>query len=152
MSLILIIQLRSHAVCTRPTLTLYAFNTFLYSFFKESFEIRKRIPKSTSHGSFGVHAMYNRHSYTPSLPRSPQHFHRPGEKNAPRQTISVRRDMNPPLFTFFPLCCTAHLYLLCLLNTSPQHSSCSFHWNNKQGWCSLLLYSLAPMKPAALLL
>ncbi|KAM7370916.1 hypothetical protein PAMP_010426 [Pampus punctatissimus] len=45
----------------------------------ESFEMRKCIPKSTSHGSFGVHALYNRHSYTPSLPRSPQHFHRPNQ-------------------------------------------------------------------------
>ncbi|XP_008301495.1 actin-binding LIM protein 1-like isoform X5 [Stegastes partitus] len=38
-----------------------------------------RIPKSRSHGSFGVHALYNRHSYTPTLSRSPQHFHRPDE-------------------------------------------------------------------------
>ncbi|XP_049419152.1 actin-binding LIM protein 1-like isoform X4 [Epinephelus fuscoguttatus] len=43
---------------------------------EESFEVRKCIPKSSSHGSF--HAKYNRHSYTPSLSRSPQHFHRPG--------------------------------------------------------------------------
>ncbi|TMS22631.1 Actin-binding LIM protein 1 [Larimichthys crocea] len=47
---------------------------------EESFELRKYIPKSTSHGSFGVHATYNRtHSYTPTLSRSPQHFHRPDE-------------------------------------------------------------------------
>nr|XP_019938326.1 PREDICTED: actin-binding LIM protein 1-like isoform X2 [Paralichthys olivaceus] len=46
---------------------------------EESFEMRKTIPKSTSHGSFGVHALYNRHSYTPALSRSPQHFHRPDE-------------------------------------------------------------------------
>ncbi|XP_068162120.1 actin-binding LIM protein 1-like isoform X3 [Antennarius striatus] len=44
-----------------------------------SLEGRQCIPKSTSHDSFGVHAMYNRHSYTPSLSRSPQHFHRPDE-------------------------------------------------------------------------
>nr|XP_033467704.1 actin-binding LIM protein 1-like isoform X11 [Epinephelus lanceolatus] len=44
---------------------------------EESFEVRKCIPKSSSHGSF--HAKYNRHSYTPSLSRSPQHFHRPDE-------------------------------------------------------------------------
>ncbi|XP_018537353.1 actin-binding LIM protein 1 isoform X6 [Lates calcarifer] len=43
---------------------------------EESFEMRKCIPKSTSHGSF--HAGYNRHSYTPTLSKSPQHFHRPG--------------------------------------------------------------------------
>ncbi|XP_035468541.2 actin-binding LIM protein 1-like isoform X2 [Scophthalmus maximus] len=44
---------------------------------EESLELRKCIPRSTSHGSFGVHAMYKRHSYTPTLSRSPQHFHRP---------------------------------------------------------------------------
>ncbi|XP_035468542.2 actin-binding LIM protein 1-like isoform X4 [Scophthalmus maximus] len=46
---------------------------------EESLELRKCIPRSTSHGSFGVHAMYKRHSYTPTLSRSPQHFHRPDE-------------------------------------------------------------------------
>ncbi|XP_056222935.1 actin-binding LIM protein 1-like isoform X3 [Seriola aureovittata] len=46
---------------------------------EESFEMRKCIPKSASHGPFGVHALYNRHSYTPTLSRSPQHFHRPDE-------------------------------------------------------------------------
>uniref|UniRef100_A0A8D3ATC6 Actin-binding LIM protein 1-like n=1 Tax=Scophthalmus maximus TaxID=52904 RepID=A0A8D3ATC6_SCOMX len=50
---------------------------------EESLELRKCIPRSTSHGSFGVHAMYKRHSYTPTLSRSPQHFHRPGERSAP---------------------------------------------------------------------
>ncbi|XP_039991293.1 actin-binding LIM protein 1-like isoform X8 [Xiphias gladius] len=46
---------------------------------EESFELRKCIPKSRSHGSFGVQAMYNRHSYIPTLSKSPQHFHRPDE-------------------------------------------------------------------------
>ncbi|XP_068439073.1 actin-binding LIM protein 1-like isoform X5 [Clinocottus analis] len=46
---------------------------------EESFEVRNRIPKSPSHASFGVHTIYNRHSYTPTLSRSPQHFHRPDE-------------------------------------------------------------------------
>ncbi|XP_056903029.1 actin-binding LIM protein 1-like isoform X2 [Takifugu flavidus] len=45
---------------------------------EESFDERKSIPKSTSHGSLGINAIYSRHSYTPSLSRSPQHFHRPG--------------------------------------------------------------------------
>ncbi|XP_054454368.1 actin-binding LIM protein 1-like [Anoplopoma fimbria] len=45
---------------------------------EEGFEDRKYIPKSTSHGTFGVHTINNRHSYTPTLSRSPQHFHRPG--------------------------------------------------------------------------
>ncbi|XP_035521741.1 actin-binding LIM protein 1-like isoform X7 [Morone saxatilis] len=43
---------------------------------EESFEMRKCVPKSRSHG---VHLTYNRHSYTPTLSRSPQHFHRPDE-------------------------------------------------------------------------
>ncbi|XP_029954295.1 actin-binding LIM protein 1-like isoform X2 [Salarias fasciatus] len=50
---------------------------------EESFELRTRIPKSTSHGSFGVHTTYNRHSFTPTLSRSPQHFHRPGVVPSP---------------------------------------------------------------------
>lgn len=58
------------------------FYTSLVSLWKESFDERKCIPKSTSHGSFGVNTMYSRHSYTPSLSRSPQHFHRPGERRA----------------------------------------------------------------------
>ncbi|XP_063749808.1 actin-binding LIM protein 1-like isoform X3 [Eleginops maclovinus] len=45
---------------------------------EESFEIKKSIPASASQGSFGVQSLHNRHSYTPSLSRSPQHFHRPG--------------------------------------------------------------------------
>ncbi|XP_070847077.1 actin-binding LIM protein 1-like isoform X2 [Chaetodon trifascialis] len=83
---------------------------------EESFEVRKRIPKSTSHGSFGAHTMYNRHSYTPTLSRSPQHFHRPDEgynmyrrppiyrqqdpDSSPSQTSSLpqygRNGLNPP--------------------------------------------------------
>ncbi|XP_051274360.1 actin-binding LIM protein 1-like isoform X4 [Dicentrarchus labrax] len=47
---------------------------------EESFEMRKCVPKSTSHG---VHLTYNRHSYTPTLSRSPQHFHRPGLTPSP---------------------------------------------------------------------
>uniref|UniRef100_A0AAQ6ILB4 Actin binding LIM protein 1b n=1 Tax=Anabas testudineus TaxID=64144 RepID=A0AAQ6ILB4_ANATE len=46
---------------------------------EESSEMGKHIPKATSQGSFGVHSPYNRHSYTPTLSRSPQHFHRPDE-------------------------------------------------------------------------
>ncbi|KAF3853485.1 hypothetical protein F7725_014173 [Dissostichus mawsoni] len=46
---------------------------------EESFEIRKSMPTSASQGSFGVHSLHNRHSYTPTLSRSPQHFHRPDE-------------------------------------------------------------------------
>uniref|UniRef100_A0A671WVJ0 Actin binding LIM protein 1b n=1 Tax=Sparus aurata TaxID=8175 RepID=A0A671WVJ0_SPAAU len=59
----------------------------------ESFEVIKRIPKSTSNGCFGVHAMYNRHSYTPTPSRSPQHFHRPGEKLARKF-----KHLKPPIY------------------------------------------------------
>ncbi|XP_075313270.1 actin-binding LIM protein 1-like isoform X1 [Odontesthes bonariensis] len=44
---------------------------------EESFETKTHVPKSTSHGAFGGHNTY-RPSYTPTSPRSPQHFHRPG--------------------------------------------------------------------------
>nr|XP_019938328.1 PREDICTED: actin-binding LIM protein 1-like isoform X3 [Paralichthys olivaceus] len=67
---------------------------------EESFEMRKTIPKSTSHGSFGVHALYNRHSYTPALSRSPQHFHRPDANSSTSQTVSLpgygRNGLHPP--------------------------------------------------------
>uniref|UniRef100_A0A672FDG3 Actin binding LIM protein 1b n=1 Tax=Salarias fasciatus TaxID=181472 RepID=A0A672FDG3_SALFA len=55
-----------------------------------SFELRTRIPKSTSHGSFGVHTTYNRHSFTPTLSRSPQHFHRPGKAACRPQSTPVQ--------------------------------------------------------------
>ncbi|XP_039991291.1 actin-binding LIM protein 1-like isoform X7 [Xiphias gladius] len=58
---------------------------------EESFELRKCIPKSRSHGSFGVQAMYNRHSYIPTLSKSPQHFHRPGLMLSP-SLFSGNRD------------------------------------------------------------
>nr|XP_046233248.1 actin-binding LIM protein 1-like isoform X3 [Scatophagus argus] len=66
---------------------------------EESLESRKCIPKSSSHGSFGVHAMYNRHSYTPSVSRSPQHFHRPGLMLSP-SLFSGNSDTSPTS----PLC------------------------------------------------
>ncbi|KAM8730468.1 actin-binding LIM protein 1-like isoform 3-T3 [Acanthopagrus schlegelii] len=65
----------------------------------ESFEVIRRIPKSTSNGCFGVHAMYNRHSYTPTPSRSPQHFHRPGLMLSP-SLISGNNDSCPTS----PLC------------------------------------------------
>ncbi|KAM8730466.1 actin-binding LIM protein 1-like isoform 1-T1 [Acanthopagrus schlegelii] len=66
---------------------------------EESFEVIRRIPKSTSNGCFGVHAMYNRHSYTPTPSRSPQHFHRPGLMLSP-SLISGNNDSCPTS----PLC------------------------------------------------
>ncbi|XP_041939926.1 actin-binding LIM protein 1 isoform X6 [Alosa sapidissima] len=42
------------------------------------YDMRERImQRSTSQGSIGS-PVYNRHSYTPTVSRSPQHFHRPG--------------------------------------------------------------------------
>uniref|UniRef100_A0A8C6TCM9 Actin binding LIM protein 1b n=1 Tax=Neogobius melanostomus TaxID=47308 RepID=A0A8C6TCM9_9GOBI len=49
------------------------------SIIKETFELRRHIPQSSSQQSY---AAYNRHSYTPS--RSPQHFHRPGKRKTVR--------------------------------------------------------------------
>uniref|UniRef100_A0A3B4ZPT7 Actin-binding LIM protein 1-like n=1 Tax=Stegastes partitus TaxID=144197 RepID=A0A3B4ZPT7_9TELE len=44
-----------------------------------SYDRRERIlQRSTSQGSIGS-PVYNRHGYTPTLSRSPQHFHRPGQ-------------------------------------------------------------------------
>ncbi|KAM3859550.1 actin-binding LIM protein 1-like [Diretmus argenteus] len=37
------------------------------------------VPRSTSQGSSGSRAMHNRHNYTPTVSRSPQHFHRPDQ-------------------------------------------------------------------------
>ncbi|XP_041920747.1 actin-binding LIM protein 1a isoform X5 [Alosa sapidissima] len=44
------------------------------------YDLRERIiQRSTSQGSIGS-PVFNRHSYTPTLSRSPQHFHRPGSE------------------------------------------------------------------------
>nr|XP_057917154.1 actin-binding LIM protein 1-like isoform X5 [Doryrhamphus excisus] len=62
---------------------------------EESFELRKSMPKSASHGSFGVQS-YSRHSYTPT--RSPQHFHRPGPLFSAKDTLpspSSRQSLLP---------------------------------------------------------
>ncbi|XP_035002406.2 actin-binding LIM protein 1 isoform X4 [Hippoglossus stenolepis] len=65
---------------------------------EEGFEMRRNIPRSTSHGSFGVHTTYQRHSYTPALSRSPQHFHRPDEgfHMYRRPPIYKQQDPNSP--------------------------------------------------------
>nr|XP_015203229.1 PREDICTED: actin-binding LIM protein 1 isoform X35 [Lepisosteus oculatus] len=61
--------------------------------------------RSTSQGSISS-PVYNRHSYTPTLSRSPQHFHRPGNepssgRNSP---LPFRPDSRPltPTFTLTP--------------------------------------------------
>ncbi|XP_053168301.1 actin-binding LIM protein 1 isoform X15 [Hemicordylus capensis] len=49
-------------------------------------DIRDRmIHRSTSQGSIGS-PVYSRHSYTPTMSRSPQHFHRPGSDMRRRST------------------------------------------------------------------
>uniref|UniRef100_A0A3Q0R7Q6 Actin binding LIM protein 1a n=1 Tax=Amphilophus citrinellus TaxID=61819 RepID=A0A3Q0R7Q6_AMPCI len=51
-----------------------------------SYDRRERIlQRSTSQGSIGS-PVYNRHGYTPTLLRSPQHFHRPGRSWYPAGT------------------------------------------------------------------
>ncbi|XP_064177381.1 actin-binding LIM protein 1 isoform X35 [Anguilla rostrata] len=59
------------------------------------------IQRSTSQGSIGS-PVYNRHSYTPTLSRSPQHFHRPGNepssgRNSPLLSRSDSRPVTPTL-------------------------------------------------------
>uniref|UniRef100_A0A671WWP7 Actin binding LIM protein 1b n=1 Tax=Sparus aurata TaxID=8175 RepID=A0A671WWP7_SPAAU len=84
----------------------------------ESFEVIKRIPKSTSNGCFGVHAMYNRHSYTPTPSRSPQHFHRPGLMLSP-SLFSGNNDSCPTS----PLC---HHFLPPTKGRKPRSSATLF--------------------------
>ncbi|XP_037836758.1 actin-binding LIM protein 1 isoform X3 [Kryptolebias marmoratus] len=62
---------------------------------EEGFEMRTRMPKSTSHGSFGGQTMSYRHSYTPTLSRSPQHFHRPGLVLSPTLLFENKNDTSP---------------------------------------------------------
>ncbi|KAM6963559.1 actin-binding LIM protein 1-like isoform 4-T4 [Tautogolabrus adspersus] len=71
---------------------------------EDSLEIRKYIPQSASHGSFGV-GMHTRHSYTPTLSRSPQHFHRPDEgfNMYRRPPIYKQKDPNPSTSQTFSL-------------------------------------------------
>ncbi|XP_016330211.1 actin-binding LIM protein 1-like [Sinocyclocheilus anshuiensis] len=59
------------------------------------YEMRERIlHRSTSQGSIGS-PIYNRHNYTPTLSRSPQHFHRPGAE--PSSGRSSPGASSPPL-------------------------------------------------------
>uniref|UniRef100_A0A8B9HF51 Actin binding LIM protein 1a n=1 Tax=Astyanax mexicanus TaxID=7994 RepID=A0A8B9HF51_ASTMX len=56
----------------------------------DSYDIRGHIlQRSTSQGSIGS-PIYSRHSYTPTMSRSPQHFHRPD------QSINIYR--KPPIY------------------------------------------------------
>ncbi|XP_026098457.1 actin-binding LIM protein 1-like isoform X9 [Carassius auratus] len=59
------------------------------------YEMRERIlHRSTSQGSIGS-PIYSRHNYTPTLSRSPQHFHRPGTE--PSSGRSSPGASTPPL-------------------------------------------------------
>lgn len=63
---------------------------------EDSYERRRYIPRSTTHGSFGACATYSRHSYTPTMSRSPQHFHRPDQAYSmyTRPPIYKQHDLN----------------------------------------------------------
>ncbi|XP_024153190.1 actin-binding LIM protein 1a isoform X20 [Oryzias melastigma] len=66
------------------------------------YDRRERIlQRSTSQGSIGS-PVYNRHGYTPTLLRSPQHFHRPGldppsGRSSPLPLRPDSRPITPPL-------------------------------------------------------
>ncbi|XP_047673293.1 actin-binding LIM protein 1 isoform X9 [Tachysurus fulvidraco] len=62
------------------------------------YDIRERImQRSTSQGSIGS-PMYSRHNYTPTLSRTPQHFHRPGtEPSSGRSSPLSSRSATPTL-------------------------------------------------------
>ncbi|XP_038150633.1 actin-binding LIM protein 1a isoform X16 [Cyprinodon tularosa] len=66
------------------------------------YDRRDRIlQRSTSQGSIGS-PVYNRHGYTPTLSRSPQHFHRPGPdppsgRSSPLPLRPDGRPVTPPL-------------------------------------------------------
>ncbi|XP_043992741.1 actin-binding LIM protein 1a isoform X12 [Gambusia affinis] len=69
----------------------------------ESFYDRRDriLQRSTSQGSIGS-PVYNRHGYTPTLSRSPQHFHRPGPdppsgRSSPLPLRPDSRPVTPPL-------------------------------------------------------
>ncbi|KAI2658072.1 Actin-binding LIM protein 1 [Labeo rohita] len=62
---------------------------------KGYYDMRERIlHRSTSQGSIGS-PIYSRHNYTPTLSRSPQHFHRPGTE--PSSGRSSPGASTPPL-------------------------------------------------------
>ncbi|KAM9727568.1 actin-binding LIM protein 1a isoform 4-T4 [Menidia menidia] len=67
-----------------------------------SYDMRERIlQRSTSQGSIGS-PVYSRHGYTPTMSRSPQHFHRPGTdppsgRSSPLPLRPDSRPVTPPL-------------------------------------------------------
>uniref|UniRef100_A0A8B9KE41 Actin binding LIM protein 1b n=1 Tax=Astyanax mexicanus TaxID=7994 RepID=A0A8B9KE41_ASTMX len=66
------------------------------------YDMRERImQRSTSQGSIGS-PVYSRHNYTPSLSKSPQHFHRPGECE-PHQYVSLIPDQGMNMYRKPPI-------------------------------------------------
>uniref|UniRef100_A0A3P8UGM9 Actin binding LIM protein 1a n=1 Tax=Amphiprion percula TaxID=161767 RepID=A0A3P8UGM9_AMPPE len=73
-----------------------------------SYDRRERIlQRSTSQGSIGS-PVYNRHGYTPTLSRSPQHFHRPGGY--------LERPISwyPPRISLMYVCVLRNFFGLCM--------------------------------------
>ncbi|XP_049337220.1 actin-binding LIM protein 1a isoform X3 [Astyanax mexicanus] len=70
----------------------------------DSYDIRGHIlQRSTSQGSIGS-PIYSRHSYTPTMSRSPQHFHRPGtEPSSGRSSPGASTSSVPPTPKHFHL-------------------------------------------------
>uniref|UniRef100_A0A8C6UE54 Actin binding LIM protein 1a n=1 Tax=Neogobius melanostomus TaxID=47308 RepID=A0A8C6UE54_9GOBI len=63
-----------------------------------SYDRRERIlQRSTSQGSIGS-PVYNRHNYIPTLSRSPQHFHRPGEPCSKDHNQGSNIYRKPPIY------------------------------------------------------
>ncbi|XP_028845675.1 actin-binding LIM protein 1 isoform X38 [Denticeps clupeoides] len=94
----------SESICSRPGSsiagspghTIYSPRTLSPTPSAEGcYDMRDRIiQRSTSQGSIGS-PVYSRHSYTPSLSRSPQHFHRPGMLKLSSSLRSGPNDTRP---------------------------------------------------------
>uniref|UniRef100_A0A8B9HD54 Actin binding LIM protein 1a n=1 Tax=Astyanax mexicanus TaxID=7994 RepID=A0A8B9HD54_ASTMX len=68
----------------------------------DSYDIRGHIlQRSTSQGSIGS-PIYSRHSYTPTMSRSPQHFHRPGKSLFSRMDrgVSMPNMLEPKVYPY----------------------------------------------------
>lgn len=63
--------------------------------------------RSTSQGSIGS-PMYSRHNYTPTMSKTPQHFHRPGERDSFLLPLHI-----------LPFGCTLHMEVVCVCMASP---------------------------------
>ncbi|XP_058262502.1 actin-binding LIM protein 1-like isoform X22 [Hemibagrus wyckioides] len=104
----------SESICSRPGSsipgspghTIYSPRTLSPTPSAEGcYDIRERImQRSTSQGSIGS-PMYSRHNYTPTLSKTPQHFHRPGMLklcSSLRSSNSDNRPTSPFRHHFLP--------------------------------------------------